>query len=50
MSNKFKRILAIALLATFGLTACDNEVQAKPSDYKNPLVTLTESEEEIYGN
>lgn len=50
MSNKLKRILAISLLATIGLAGCDNEVQAKPADYKNPLVTLTPSEEEIYHN
>ena len=50
MSNKVTKILALSLLSVIGLTACDNKIQAKPSNYKDPVVALTESEEEIYHN
>lgn len=50
MSNKVTKVLALTLLSVIGLTACDNKVQAKPSDYKNPVVALTATEEEIYHN
>ena len=43
MSNKgIKKVLAVALLSTMGLVACSNEVHAKPSNYKEPLITFTE--------
>ena len=51
MANKsLKKILAVALLSTIGLAACNDEVKIKTVDYDNPLITLTESEEEIYHN
>ena len=51
MLNKgFKKLLAVALLSTIGLVACDKDVHAKPTDYDKPLVALTESEDEIYHN
>lgn len=50
MPTKFKKIAALALLTTIGLTACDSEVIAKPSDYDDPIVTIEGYEEEIYNN
>ena len=50
MSNKINKILALSLLSVIGLTACDNSVQAKPKNYSDPVVSLTESEEDIYHN
>ena len=50
MSNKVNKILALSLLSVIGLTACDNSIQAKPKNYSDPVVTLTESEEDIYHN
>ena len=51
MSNKnMKKILAVALLSTIGLTACGKEVQAKPTNYDDPLISFTDSQDEIYHN
>ena len=51
MSNKgIKKVLAVALLSTMGLVACSNEVHAKPSNYKEPLITFTEAGDEVYNN
>ena len=51
MSNKgIKKVLAVALLSTMGLIACNNDIQAKPSDYKDPLITFTEEGDEVYNN
>ena len=51
MSNKsVKKVLAVALLSTMGLIACSNEVQAKPSNYDEPLITFTEEGDEVYNN
>ncbi len=51
MSNKkFKRVLAVALLSTMGLVACSNDVQAKPSNYDDPLIAFTEEDDEVYNN
>ena len=51
MSNKgIKKVLAVALLSTMGLIACNNDIQAKPSDYKEPLITFTEEGDEVYNN
>lgn len=51
MSNKgIKKVLAVALLSTMGLIACSKDVQAKPSNYDDPLITFTEEGDEVYNN
>ena len=50
MSNKLRTIVALALLSTIGLTACDDKVHAKPTNYDDPLVSFTDSKDEIYHN
>lgn len=51
MSNKgIKKVLAVALLSTMGLIACGGEVQAKPTNYDDPLITFTDNQDEIYHN
>ncbi len=51
MSNKsVKKVLAVALLSTMGLIACGNKVQAKPSNYDEPLITFTEDGDKVYNN
>ncbi len=49
-NNRFKKILAVALLSTMGLVACGNEIKAKPSNYDDELVSFTDSNDEIYHN
>ena len=41
---KNKKLIPIVLLSTLMLTACSNDVVAKPSDYDNPLVVNTGSD------
>ena len=48
--NKFSKILVLSILGTLGLTSCSNEIQAKPTDYDDPLITVTGYDEEIYNN
>ena len=50
MSNKIKSLVAVALLSAIGLTACNKDVQAKPKNYDDPIVSFTESNDEIYHN
>ena len=51
MSNKsLKKFLAVMLLSTIGLVACNNDVQAKPTNYSDDLVTFTDNQDEIYHN
>ena len=51
MSNKnVKKILAVALLSTIGLAACSKDIQAKPSNYDDSLITFSDSKDEIYHN
>ena len=51
MSNKgVKKILAVALLSTMGLVACSNDVQAKSSNYNEPIISFTEEGDEVYNN
>ena len=51
MSNKgIKKVLAVALLSTMGLIACSKDIQAKPSNYNEPLITFTEEGDEVYNN
>ncbi len=46
---KTKRLLAVALLGAFGLSACSSEIQAKTTDYDKDLLTFSENDE-IYHN
>ena len=52
MSNNkgIKKILAVALLSTMGLIACGGEVKATPTNYKDPVISFTEPNDEIYNN
>ena len=51
MSNNLKKFVAVALLSVIGLAACSKDVQAKPSDYDESLITFkTDSKDEIYHN
>ncbi len=51
MSNKgIKKVLAVALLSTMGLIACNNDIQAKPSNYEEQLITFTGENDEVYNN
>ena len=51
MSNKgIKKVLAVALLSTMGLIACSKDIQAKPSNYNDSLITFTEEGDEVYNN
>lgn len=45
-----KKILAVALLSTMGLMACGGEVQAKPTNYNDQIITFSDSKDEIYHN
>ena len=49
LDRKFKKFLTIAMLSTIGLTACNNEIHAKPSDHDNDLLTFSE-DTDIYNN
>lgn len=49
-NNSIKKLLAVSLLSVIGLTACSNDIQAKPKDYDDPLITLTDANDEIYHN
>ena len=45
----FKKVLAVSLLATIGLTACDKDIQAKPANYDDKLIAFS-SDDDIYHN
>lgn len=45
-----KKILMVTLLSTMGLVACGGEVQAKPTNYNDPLISFSDSKDEIYHN
>ena len=45
----FKKVLAVSLLATIGLTACDKDIQAKPTNYDDKLLAFS-SDDDIYHN
>ena len=49
LDRKFKKFFTIAMLATIGLTACNNDVHAKPSDHDKDLLTFSE-DADIYNN
>lgn len=46
-TKKLTKFLALAVLATIGLTSCSDDIIAKPSDYDDKIVTF---EEEVYNN
>ena len=50
MSNNVKKILVVALLSTMGLVACNDNIQAKPGNYDEKIVSFTDSNDEIYHN
>ncbi len=51
MSNNLKKFVAVALLSFIGLAGCSKDVQAKPGDYQDSLITFkTDSKDEIYHN
>ena len=50
MPTNLKKFAALAVLATLGLTACNSEIVAKPTDYEDPIVTIDGYDEEIYNN
>ena len=45
----FKKVLAVSLLAAIGLTACDQDIQAKPANYDDKLIAFS-SDDDIYHN
>lgn len=47
-NKKLSKVYILALLATVGLTACNKEVIAKPTDYDNPIIEVEGSD--IYNN
>ena len=50
MKNKFK-ILGLSLVGLMALTACStSEIQAKPTDYNDSLITLPSGQAELYNN
>ncbi|MCR4880319.1 MAG: hypothetical protein K5906_05150, partial [Bacilli bacterium] len=49
MKNKVTKILALSVLGVFALTACD-DIVAKPTQYSEPLITVSDYSSEIYNN
>ena len=53
MSNKnFKRLAVLSLLGIFALTGCNDnkKIYAKPSDYKDPIITIDGNDEDIHND
>lgn len=51
MPNKKSKFIALGLVSLFGLTACGNEVVAKPTGYdKDTIAQIDGYDEEIYNN
>ena len=53
MSNKkFRKLAVLSLLGIFALVGCsdDDEIYAKPSDYKDPIVTVEGNDEDIHND
>lgn len=50
INKKFPRYLAVSLLGLLSLTACGKEVIAKPSDYKDAIITGDSIVEKIDNN
>ncbi|MCR5505487.1 MAG: hypothetical protein K6F07_00610, partial [Bacilli bacterium] len=49
LKNSFKKIASIAMLAALGLTGCSSEIQAKPTNYNDKLLTFSDNSE-VYHN
>ena len=50
MKNKFK-LLGLSLAGLMALTACStSEIQAKPTDYNEALITIPSGQQELYNN
>ena len=49
LKNSFKKLGALTLLATLGLTGCSKEIQSKPTNYDDKLLTFSDNSE-IYHN
>lgn len=52
MSNKFGKLAVLSLLGVLALTGCKDskEIYAKPSDYKDPIVTIDGNDEDIHND
>ena len=50
MKNKNIKLLVLSLAGLFALTACNDEVVAKPGDYNDSLITVNDYTAEIYNN
>ena len=55
LKNKTKKILtisALSLAGVFALTACNDDIMAKPSNYNDPVITEKQTDEplDVYGN
>ena len=48
-NKKLFKILALSTLGVLGLTAC-GEIQAKPTNYSDPLITVEGYDKDIYNN
>lgn len=49
-TNKISKVLALSMLGLLALTACDNTITAKPTQYDDPLITTPTYDEELYNN
>ena len=52
-NNKFKRLAVLSLLGVFALVGCsddDSEIYAKPSNYKDEIVTIDGNDEKIHND
>ena len=52
MSNKTSKLAVLSLLGIFALTGCSSssEIYAKPSDYKDEIVTIEGNDEKIHND
>ena len=51
-NNKFRKLAVLSLLGIFALTGCsdDDEIYAKPSNYKDEIVTIEGNDEKIHND
>lgn len=50
MKNKSIKLLILSAVGLLGLTACNETVVAKPTNYNDPLVEVNDYTTEIYHN